>query len=251
MESSASTAWNVPVFAVAAGIAALGVLSQMSGDFAFQWQPVDAALPDRAQWAAAIGAAELLIALTLTIPGSRTLAATAAAALYGFWSLLHAPGIVEHPQSIGAWLGAAEPFGIAMGLLTFALSRANNEAPSALADLCVRAFGIACIIFGASHFAYPTFTAAMVPPFLPMPLVLAYVAGTIHAACGVALLLGFQRRIASLAEAAMMSSFVLLVHLPRVLATPSSRLEWTMLSVALVLSSAAWLIARNQQTQAA
>jgi uncharacterized membrane protein len=133
-----------------------------------------------------------------------------------------------------------------MGLLTFALSRANNEAPSVLTDPCVRAFGLACIVYGASHFAYPTFTAAMVPPFLPMPLVLAYVTGTIHTASGLALLIGYPRRIASLAEAAMMSSFVLLVHIPRVLGTPTSRLEWTMLSVALVLSSAAWLIARGQ-----
>jgi hypothetical protein len=46
-------------------------------------------------------------------------------------------------------------------------------------------------------------------------------------------------------EAAMMTSFVLLIHVPRVLASPRSRMEWTMLSIATAFSGAAWATASS------
>jgi hypothetical protein len=41
----------------------------------------------------------------------------------------------------------------------------------------------------------------------------------------------------------MMAGFVVLVHVPRVLAHPDSRMEWTMLLVAVTLSGSAALVA--------
>ena len=240
MDTTASITRNLPVLAFAAALATLGVLSLISGDFGFQWQPMPKSLPDRATWATVIGGAEILIALALVIPASRTMAAVAASSLYIFWALLHAPKIVDSPMNVAAWLGAAEPFAIAMGALALAFSRTMN---STLFDGCVRTFGVACIIFGASHFAYAEFTAQMVPSWLPEQLLLAYVAGAIHAGCGLALLVGLLRQFAIIIEAAMMSSFVLLVHVPRVAAAPSNRFEWTMMCAALLLTSAAWIIA--------
>jgi uncharacterized membrane protein len=240
MDTAASITRNLPVLAFAAALATLGVLSLMSGDFGFQWQPMPKSLPDRATWATVIGGAEILTALALLVPPSRTMAATAAAALYVFWSLLHTPKIVDSPMNVAAWLGAAEPFAIAMGVLALAFARTMN---TTLFDICVRAFGGACIIFGASHFAYAEFTAAMVPSWLPEQLLLAYATGAVHAGCGLALLIGFSRLIAAIIEAAMMSSFVLLVHVPRVAAAPSNRFEWTMMCASLLLTASAWIIA--------
>jgi uncharacterized membrane protein len=96
------------------------------------------------------------------------------------------------------------------------------------------------------HFVYADFTAAMVPNWLPERLALAYVTGTIHAGTGLALLFGVRRAIAALLEAGMMTSFVLLVHIPRVQHHPVSRMEWTMLFMAIALSSSAWLVARHE-----
>jgi hypothetical protein len=45
-------------------------------------------------------------------------------------------------------------------------------------------------------------------------------------------------------ESLMMAVFVVLVHIPRVMASPGSRMEWTMLFVALLLSGSAALVAR-------
>src|SRR6185436_3647947 len=120
-----------------------------------------------------------------------------------------------------------------------------------LFDLCVRAFGAACIIFGLSHFAYAEFTATMVPSWLPERLFLAYVTGSIHAGCGLALLVGVQRFFASAIEAAMMTSFVLLVHAPRISADPSNRFEWTMAMAAVLLSASAWVITVESRSKPA
>jgi len=40
----------------------------------------------------------------------------------------------------------------------------------------------------------------------------------------------------------LLALFVLLVHLPRVIASPDEHLEWIMLGVALSLSGSAWAI---------
>ena len=42
----------------------------------------------------------------------------------------------------------------------------------------------------------------------------------------------------------MMSCFVMLLHVPRVIATPDSRMEWTMTAVALTLTGAAFALWR-------
>jgi enoyl-CoA hydratase/carnithine racemase len=43
----------------------------------------------------------------------------------------------------------------------------------------------------------------------------------------------------------MMGGFVLLLHIPRVIAAPDSRMEWTMTAVALTLTGAAFALWRG------
>lgn len=248
MDTPSSITKHAPVVALAIGIAGFGVLSLISGDFGFQWQPVAKDLADRANWALTAGIAELVIALALILPATRIFAAAAAAALYLFWSGLHAPPMIEKPTNVAAWLGAAEPFAIAMGALSIAFVDTKSQT---LFGLCVRAFGAACVIFGASHFAYAEFTATMVPSWLPERLLLAYATGAVHAGCGVALFVGAQRPFAAVIEAMMMTSFILLVHIPRIAIDPSNRFEWTMAFAAVLLSASAWIIAAELQTKPA
>ena len=87
-------------------------------------------------------------------------------------------------------------------------------------------------------------TASMIPAWLPQRVGLAYFTGAAHALAGLAIALGAMRRLAASMEALMMALFVVLVHLPRVLAGPGSRMEWTMLFVALLLSGSAAMVAR-------
>jgi len=53
---------------------------------------------------------------------------------------------------------------------------------------------------------------------------------------------GVQARLAATLTAAMMATFVVLLHLPRVIGSPTSQFEWTMLAVASSLTGAALLV---------
>lgn len=82
----------------------------------------------------------------------------------------------------------------------------------------------------------------MIPRWIPFPLFWAYVTGCGHVAAGLSLVSGIAVRLASTLLAAMLACFVILLHIPRVLADPASRIEWTMLAIAMSLTGAAWIM---------
>ncbi len=233
---------SVALAALAVGLAALGALGVGSGDFAFQWQPVPPDVPARGTLAVMAGLLEIAAAGLLAFPRLRSIGAWLAAALLLVWTVLHVPAVVQRPASIADWLGVAESAAMAGAALMFAAGR--NGAIRRGATL---AFGLAAIVFGASHFAYADFTASMIPAWLPQRVGLAYFTGAAHALAGIAIVTGIRRVLAASLEALMMSVFVVLVHAPRVLAHPGSRMEWTMLAVAVTLSGSAAMVAAVSQ----
>jgi uncharacterized membrane protein YphA (DoxX/SURF4 family) len=216
-------------------LAALGILNLVYGDTLLTWQPA----PTGAAWRVPYA---YLSGLVLLVAGGGVLtrrrwAAILAAAWIGLWVLaLHVPQLVAAP-SVAALLGVAEASFMALGVVT--LAGAGAAWPLAIRS----GLGLCMIIFGWSHFAYASFTAQMVPAWLPQRLAIAYLTGAVHAIAGLIVLAGWQARAALLAEAAMMSSFVLLLHVPAVIAAPADRLQLTMLAVATLLTCAAWLAA--------
>jgi uncharacterized membrane protein len=214
----------------------IGLVGLIFTDFALQWQPVPPNVPGR-ELLAIVTALLLIAAGALTlVPGRTTLGARAMTGLYGVWVIiLLLPRVALEPLSVVAWLGVAEIAALAAGAL--ALSAPDRPTASGIARAV---FGISALIFGLSHFVYADFTAGMVPKFMPAPLFWAYATGLGHAAAGLAILTNRYRRAAATALAAMCGSFVLLLHLPRVIAAPDSHAEWTMLLVAACISGAAW-----------
>ena len=103
--------------------------------------------------------------------------------------------------------------------------------------------GVSALVFGLAHFNYIEFTATFVPAWIPPTQVFwAWATGAGHFAAGLALVSGIQARLAVTLHAAMMGSFVVLVHIPRVIASPEKHEEWIMLGVSSSLTGAAWLI---------
>ena len=133
----------------------------------------------------------------------------------------------------------------------------NDE--SAVLDRCARrgagrdrrdprwarlALGVCAPVFGIAHFIYADFTASMVPAWIPPSQIFwAYATGWGHVLGGLSLLTGILPRLGAGLYALMLTSFALVLHAPRVLASPDVRVEWTMLAVALTLSGAAWICA--------
>ena len=234
----------LPLVALAIGLGALGVLSLGSGDFAYQWQPVPPDVPARGALAMGAGALEVAAAVLLLLPGRlRAIGAWLAAILLLGWVALHVPSVLQRPTSIADWLGVAETAAMASAALMFAAAWSGVAAAGAVRRGGYVAFGLAALVFGLSHFKYAEFTASMIPAWLPARVGLAIFTGAAHALAGLAVLTGIRRTLAAWLESAMMASFVVLVHLPRVLAHPDIRMEWTMLFVAVTLSASAGLVA--------
>jgi uncharacterized membrane protein len=227
---------------LAVGLIGLGVLSLIYRDFTLQWEPVPGGVRDRAMLAMASGAILALAGGLLLVGRTRAWGALLAGLFIGFWVLgLHVPKVFAKPADLRGWLGLAECLAMSMGALLLFRGRGDG-----FGRICVVLFGAACLVFGLSHFIYAQVTASMVPAWLPRRLELAYFTGAIHTLTGLALIVGRWRRWAAGIEAAMMTSFVLLVHAPRVFAHPTDRTELTLLFVAITLSSAAWSLAASR-----
>jgi uncharacterized membrane protein YphA (DoxX/SURF4 family) len=226
----------------ALGAILLGAVGIWFHDFAMQWQPVPKGIAMHMPLAYLSGI--LLViggAAILTRKGERA-GALLLTVCYGFWVLaLHLPAAFASWRHIGAWNGPAElTFMTVGGLALFATGAGQLRGTLMLVARLLA--GVSAVVFGFAHFNYADFTASMVPAWIPNPLFWAYATGAGHLAAGVALLSGIQARLAATLLAAMMGSFVVLLHIPRVLAHPELHVEWLMLAVASSLTGAAWLI---------
>ena len=233
-------AWAAAGMAV--GLIGLGLLSLFYRDFAMVWQPVPRSWANRSELATASGLILLASGVMLLFRRARPWGAALAAAFIGLWVVvLHLPGALARPLVLGGWQAVCESLAIAAG--AYLASREGKTGP--LERVAVVAMGLCFVVFGASHFVYAGFTTAMVPAWLPARPQLTYLTGAIHVLAGLAVAFGMQRRWAAVVEAAMMSAFVLLVHIPRAFAHPADRMESTGLFIAITLGAAVWALAAS------
>ncbi len=238
--------------AFAIAMTGLGVLALVYGDFALQWQPVPPWLPGRLGVAYLSGAILLLAGIGVFF---RLLARRCALALtlvlLVCWVLPQLIKVAALGVSIGSILGLCETVAVMTGgwLLWVSISRRGGI------QIARSLFALSCVVFGLSHFAYAGFTADMIPHWLPLRLWLAYATGAAHLAAGLAILFGIRARLAAILEALMMSSFVMLVHVPSLVGTPAPdwaptmRIQLTALMWASALAGSAWIVARSLREQ--
>jgi uncharacterized membrane protein YphA (DoxX/SURF4 family) len=230
---------------LAAAALGLGVLGFVTGDFAMNWQPVPASVPARTTLAYLTAALFLILGAGLLVDRYRHRFTIAIAAAFLVWALLlHGPGVIADPLNVLPWLGFTERLEVAAGALMLAATQVPGTPFARWGMLVGRiSFGVCLPVFGLSHWAYAQFTADMIPAFIPAHLFWAYVTGAGHFAAGVAILTNMLARLGAIAFAAMVSGFVLLLHVPRIVDEPGSRAEWTMLVIAMTITGAAWCAA--------
>ena len=241
---------------VAVASASLAILSLTYVDSAPLGQALPAGIPEREIWL--YGSASLLLAASAGLQFSRT-ALTSVLIISAYeaaWAIACTPRILSSPLSVGAWYGFCEALTSLVGpgilFVTFRLRAPGFEMPIST-EPAVRAarvvFGLTCVFYGWSHFAYADYTAGMVPTWLPGRLGFAYFTGLAHVAAGAGLVVGILPRLAALLEALMMSLFGLLVWVPTFFmqvrpkwATPPAN-QWSELVVNLLLATSAWVVA--------
>jgi uncharacterized membrane protein YphA (DoxX/SURF4 family) len=233
---------------LAVGLCGLGLLSLFYRDFAEVWHPVPESWPDRAMLATGSGLILLASGVMLFVRRTRAWGALLAAAFIGLWALvLHLPGALAKPLVLGGWQAVAESLAMALG--AFIAGREGKT--GGLERIAVTAMGVCFVVFGLSHFVYAGFTTSMVPTWLPARLQLTYFTGAVHVLAGLAVIFGVRRAWAAAVEALMMTSFVLLVHIPRATGHPTDRMETTGLFIAITLSSAVWSLAASRAAEKA
>jgi uncharacterized membrane protein YphA (DoxX/SURF4 family) len=241
------------LFAVAA--ASLAILSFTYGDFAPMGQSLPAWIAWRETWV--YGSALLLLGASIGVCFSRTaLPSMLTIGTYqAVWGVICAPPILSQPLSVGAWYGFCEALTALVGtwiLYTMLRWQSQGSEMPIASERAVRAaqvlFGLACVFYGWSHFAYADYTASMVPAWLPGRLGFAYFTGLGHLAAGIGIVVGVLPRLAATLEAIMMSMFGLLVWVPSFFAQPRPEWatppqnQWSELVVNLVLAASAWIV---------
>ncbi len=159
---------------------------------------------------------------------------------------MNGPLAIASYDVLETYSNLAEQLAIAAGGLIVYADNAKLDAR--LAARLVRVgqlvFGVCALLFGAAHFAYLNLTAPLVPAWLPPSQAFwAYATGIGHIAAGVAILTGVQARLAAILLTAMFASFSALVHMPTLLADPSSRDNWSESALNLVVIGVAWVVA--------
>ena len=241
---------------VVVSVASVALLSLAYGDFVPLGQSFGPWLPWRAAWVQ--GSALFLLAAGTGLCFSRTaLPSALGLCMYqAAFAVMCALPIFSQPLGVGAWYGFCEALAPLIGaLILYALLRGQAGRPQApiTGERALRAaqvlFGLSCVFYGWSHFAYADYTATFVPSWLPGRLGFAYLTGLGHVAAGIGLVVGVLPRLAATLEAAMMSLFGLLVWVPSFFADPTPawatppQVRWSELVVTYVLAAAAWVVA--------
>jgi uncharacterized membrane protein len=248
-ESASRSLRQVGCVLLALMTATLGAISIVTGDFAYTWQPVPEGFPGR-EIAARITGLVLVVASALfVIPRTFRRSVIAMTLIFAAWLfVLHVPRLLSGEN----WLGSAEfllPLGACLALIGMiaqepgSISMPTWLTPDRAILLGRMCFGVGLVGCGASHFVYAEFAAQMIPAWIPGRLFFTYLTGAGHIAAGLSLLTGVWMRLSTALLCLMLACFVLLLHVPRVLADPGSRHEWTMLVVASLFNGAAWLMA--------
>jgi uncharacterized membrane protein YphA (DoxX/SURF4 family) len=104
-------------------------------------------------------------------------------------------------------------------------------------------FAISMIVFGAQHFMYAAFIATLIPAWIPAHLFWVYFTGTGFIVAGLSIATGILALLASMGLGVMFLLWFLLLHAPRVVASPRNGDEWTSAFVALAVSGGSFILA--------
>jgi uncharacterized membrane protein len=102
--------------------------------------------------------------------------------------------------------------------------------------------GISMIVFGIDHFEVLKFIASLVPSWIPGAFFWSWFTGLAFIAAGVSIITRWQMRLGSALLGLMFFLWVVVLHGPRVAASPHNQDEWNSLLIALAFCGLCWIL---------
>ena len=185
----------------------------------------------------------LVLAGMAFVAGKRVLFAgtVLGAFLFLYFLFLYVPRLVANVHDPAPWTSGAEILALCGAAL--ALAGASSGRFSSLARLGSSLFALTLTVFGIQHLLYGRFVATLIPAWIPGRLFFAYGVGLCFIATTLSILSGLMDRLAATLLGTMFLTWVVILHLPRVLASQKNGNEWTSAIVALAMAGGSWIVA--------
>jgi uncharacterized membrane protein len=176
-------------------------------------QLVPSWMPGHLFWAYFVGVALIAAALSLSLKRYLRLTGMLVALMFFLFVLtMHIPGVVEHPRDRFFWAIAFRDLTFGSGALALAaaMTPASSRNHYRAAITVARVFiGVALIVYGVEHFLHPGFApgvplAKVMPAWVPLPHLWAYLTGAVLLIAGIVILINrYTREAAGLAGLVM------------------------------------------------
>lgn len=111
-------------------------------------------------------------------------------------------------------------------------------------------FAAPLALFGAEHLVAAQFVMQVVPPWMPVRIFWVYFVGVALIAAALSIVLKERVRLTGTLLGAMFFLFVLMIHLPNVVANPKDKIVWAVAFRDLSFAGGAWALAGSQITMA-
>ena len=224
-------------------IIAIGAVHIISGHFPAGLMPVAASLPAK-QVLAYLTDSLLIVAGVLVLVKKYAAYGAFLAVLLFLLALLliHVPKVLAEPKNPSEWAAALEVICILGGTLIL-LGNISKDGGTKLIKTGTYLFAIGLLVFGMQHYMYAQFVANLIPAWIPAHLFFDYLVMVAFFASAISFIIRKLTRLAGALLGLMFLIWVLILHLPRVIANTHIEPEWTSLFVALAFSGISFLIA--------
>ena len=165
------------------------------------------------------------------------------------------PRLAANIHNPAPWTSGFELLAMCGGALVIAGSSQSSylhfpgSSPNLTTTLGQYLFAVSLLVFGTQHFLYARFIATLIPAWIPGHLFWAFFVGVAFFATALAIIFRKRAVLATSLLGLMFFLWVILLHLPRVAASPHNGNEWTSAFVALAMSGSAFVLARTFATK--
>jgi uncharacterized membrane protein len=191
-----------------------------------------------------VAAALLLLGICVMLDRLVHAAAFALAALFVLVACVHyLPGVIMTPRRGGNWTRGFEALAIGGAALVLGVHTGPAGRYTKLAlRLGQWLFAISLVVFAAQHVIYDELSANIIKPWMPWRIFWVYAAAVGFVATAIAILTNRYPRLATVLLSVQFLLFVLLIHVPDVIAGANRMRDWTNVFIALSMSSGALLV---------